>query len=96
MFKVRATNDVEARKTDGSSACVSCIIQSMGLYDKIERARATPKPRYECEHVKAGFLSVARIDLDKWTVDVCQPCFESKAFMSMADEEPVIRSHAMN
>jgi len=68
----------------------------MGLYDKIEMARATPKSRYECEHVKAGFLTAARIDLDKWTVDVCKACFDSKAFMNMVDEEPVIRSHAMN
>ena len=62
----------------------------MRLYDKIEQQRETPKPRYKCEHVKAGFLTVARIDMDRWTVDVCQACFDSKAFMDIVDENSVI------
>lgn len=64
----------------------------MSLYDKIEQQRAIPKPRYRCEHVKAGFLTAARIDMDKWTVDVCQACFDSKAFMDIVDEQPIIPS----
>lgn len=64
----------------------------MSLYDKIEQRRPVPKPHYKCEHVQAGFLTAARIDLDRWTVDVCQACFDSKAFMGFVDEEPVVKS----
>ena len=63
----------------------------MSLYDRSKQQRTIPKPRYKCEHVKAGFLTAARIDLDRWTIDVCQACFDSKAFMDLTDNNDVVR-----
>lgn len=45
------------------------------IYHASRLGQPVPKPRYRCQHVKAGFLTAARIDLDKGIVDVCATCY---------------------